>query len=127
MVKKYVPKDIEVIPVVIFVKNNAPYVGDENVINLKDLILFIKSYPYQKELTKEEIDLVSKSLKSNSSKVSKSTHLENIGYLKQIRYENQLEISEALESRICPRCGGHIINSNDEFHCDKCDFRFSFK
>lgn len=127
MVKKYVPKDIEVIPVVVFVKNNAPYVGDENVINLKDLILFIKSYPYQKELSKEEIDLVNKSLKSNSSKVSKSTHLENIGYLKQIRYENQLEISEALESRICPRCGGHIINNNDEFHCDKCDFRFSFK
>lgn len=126
MVKKYLPKEIEAIPLVVFVKNNAPYIPDENVFNYKDLLLFISSYPYQKELNKEEIDSIYKSLKSNSSKVSKKEHLENIGYLKQIRFENQLEISEALESRICPRCGGHIINKGNMYHCDKCDFKFSF-
>lgn len=86
IVKKYLPKEIETIPLVVFVKNNAPYIPDENIINYKDLLLFISSYPYQKELTKEEIDSIYKSLKSNSSKVSKKEHLENIGYLKQIRY-----------------------------------------
>ena len=126
MVNKYLPKGKEAVSLVVFIKNNAPYMGDENVINLKDLLLFISSYPYEEELSKEEIDSIYKTLKSNSSKISKKEHLENIGYLKQIRQENQLEISEALESRVCPRCGGHIINERDQYHCDKCDFKFSF-
>ena len=45
----------DIIPVVVFVKNNAPYLGDENVINLEDLLLFIESYPYKKKLSKKEI------------------------------------------------------------------------
>ena len=126
MVNKYLPKGKHATHVVVFVKNNAPYMGDENVINLKDLLLFINTYPYDEELSKEEIDSIYKTLKSNSSKISKKEHLENIGYLKQIRQENQLEISEALESRVCPRCGGHIINNGNSYHCDKCDFKFSF-
>ena len=55
VVQKLLKKKYEVIPVVVFVKNNAPYMGDENVINLKDLLLFIDSYPYEKELSKEDI------------------------------------------------------------------------
>ena len=73
----------EVIPVVVFARNNAPYFDDENVINLKDLLLFIDSYPYEKELSKEEINQIYKTLKSAQTKVTKKDHLENIEYLKQ--------------------------------------------
>ena len=126
MVKRAINNEVEVIPVVIFVKNNAPYMGDENVINLKDLRLFISTYPYERILEKEEIDSLYKTIKSKTSKVSKAEHLENIGYLKQIRKENQDEISEALESGICPRCGGKIINEDYKYSCSKCDFKFRF-
>lgn len=126
MVKKYLANDIDVIPVVVFIKNNAPYMGDGNVINYKDLLLFISSYPYRREMDKKEIDYIYKTLKENSSKITKTEHLQNIEYLKQIRKENQAEISDALESRICPRCGGSIIVSSNGFKCNKCDFKFKF-
>ena len=100
--------------------------GDENVINYKDLLLFISTYPYRREMDKKEIDSIYKILKENSSKITKTEHIQNIEYLKQIRKENQAEISEALESRICPRCGGSIIVSSGGFKCNKCDFKFKF-
>ncbi len=126
LVKRCLGKDYEVIPIVVFVKNNAPYIGDENVINLKDLLLFIDSYPYQKELSKVEIDKAYHLIKESSSKVSKKEHLENISYLKQIRLENQREIEEAVTSRICPRCNSPLTIKGTSYTCPNCDFKFKF-
>ena len=123
IVKKLL-KNIDVISLVVFVKNNAPYMGDENVINLKYLLLFIESYPYQKILNKEEISEICKIIKQNKSKISKSEHLENISYLKQIRKENMAEIEYAIESKKCPRCGAIILQNEYSFKCSKCDFKF---
>ena len=123
IVKKLL-KNIDVISLVVFVKNNAPYMGDENVINLKDLLLFIESYPYHKILNKEEISEICKIIKQNKSKISKSEHLENISYLKQIRKENMAEIEYAIESKKCPRCGAIILQNEYSFKCSKCDFKF---
>ena len=81
---KRILKNVDVISVVVFVKNNAPYMGDENVINLKDLLLFIDSYPYEKILEKEEIKEICSRIRENKAKIKKSEHLENISYLKQI-------------------------------------------
>ncbi len=126
MVKRALSNEYDVIPVVVFIKNNAPYMGDENVINLKDLLLFINSYPYKTLITTQEIDSIYKKLKSSSTKVSKKEHLENIGYLKQIRKENQNEIMYAVESGICPRCDHKMIHSGYEYRCSNCDFKFKF-
>ena len=123
IVKKLL-KNKDVISLVVFVKNNAPYMGDENVINLKDLLLFIESYPYHKILNKEEISEICKIIKQNKSKISKSEHLENISYLKQIRKENMAEIEYAIESKKCPRCGAIILQNEYSFKCSKCDFKF---
>ena len=123
IVKKLL-KNKDVISLVVFVKNNAPYMGDENVINLKYLLLFIESYPYQKILNKEEISEICKIIKQNKSKISKSEHLENISYLKQIRKENMAEIEYAIESKKCPRCGAIILQNEYSFKCSKCDFKF---
>ena len=124
MVNRILEKKYEVIPVVVFVKNNAPYIGDENVINLKDLKLFIDSYPYKELLEKEQINLIYKTLKSNKSDVSKKEHIQNIEYLKQIREEIKSEIAYAIESGTCPRCDHKMINKGFEYRCSNCDFKF---
>ena len=118
--------EYKVIPVVVFVKNNAPYLGDENVINLEDLLLFIDSYPYKHKITKPTMDKVYSVLKRRSSDVSKEEHLENIGYLKQIKKEIKDEIRYAVENRKCPRCGKKICNKGNLFCCQGCDFHFHF-
>ena len=124
IVNRILEKKVDVIPVVVFVKNNAPYMGDENVINLKDLILFIKTYPYERLLEKKEIDEIYKTIKKNISDVSKKEHVENIGYLKQIRKEIQDEISYAIETGTCPRCDHKMIANGYSYKCSNCDFKF---
>ena len=123
IVKKLL-KNVDVISLVVFVKNNAPYMGDENVINLKDLLLFIDSYPYVKLLNNEEIKQICRIIRENKVKITKTQHLENISYLKQIRKENQAEIEYAIENQKCPRCGSIILQNEYTFKCSKCDFKF---
>ena len=114
----------EIIPVVVFVKNNAPYLGDENVINLEDLLLFIESYPYKKKLSKKEIDSGASTIKRNISTIDKQEHVENISYLKQMKKEFRDEMSYAIENNKCPRCGHAMISKNFVFKCSYCDFNF---
>ena len=123
VVYKLLKQKYDVIPVVVFVKNNAPYI-DDNAINLSDLHLFIESYPYKKELDKTDIDYIYKELKSKASNLSKAEHLENISYLKEMKQEFRLEMEYALENGICPRCDNKIIEKGFEYHCSKCDFKF---
>lgn len=125
IIKKLLKNQYEVISLVVFVKNNAPYLADDNVINLEDLSLFIESYPYQKLLSEQEIDDICAVIKSNMSKMSSKEHVENISYLKQINKEIKAEIAYAIESRTCPRCNGKIIQSGNSFRCENCDFKFN--
>ena len=123
-VVKRILKNVDVVSLVVFVKNNAPYMPDDNVINLKDLLLFIDSYPYKKLLNKEEIKDICKKIRENKVKVTKTEHLENISYLKQIKKENKAEIEFAIENNKCPRCGSDILQNGYNFKCSKCDFKF---
>lgn len=125
IVKNILGKNFDVISVVVFVKNNAPYLGDENVINFKDLNAFIDCYPYSKELNEEEIKEAYKLIKASSVKISKAEHLENISYLSQIKRELKAEIEYAVENNICPRCGGKMVEENYHYRCSKCDFKFN--
>lgn len=124
IVKKLLPRGIDIVSLVVFVKNNAPYLGDENLINLKDLNLFIDTFPYDKELSEKEINEIYKLLKSKSVKISKKEHLKNISYLAQISKEKKQEIEYAIESGLCPWCYSKVIQDGYEFHCEKCSFKF---
>lgn len=124
MVNRALEKKYDVIPVVVFAKNNAPYMGDENVINLKDLRLFVDSYPYKELLEKKQIDEIYKTLKASKSDVSKKEHIQNIEYLKRIREEIKGEIAYAIETGTCPRCDHKMINKGYEYHCSNCDYKF---
>ena len=125
IVKRLVKGIADVTSLVVFIRNNAPYLDDENLINLKDLNLFIDTYPYEKEIDDKTIDEIYKIIKSSSVKISKKEHLENISYLSQINQERKSEIEYALESHNCPWCDGKIIQEGMKFHCDKCSFKFN--
>ena len=124
VVSTLLKKRVDVVGAVIFIRNNAPYLGDENLINFNDVELFINSYPYKKILTKKEIDEIYDTLKSSSVTLDKNYHIESIKYLKAVNKEHINEKKYAIERRECPRCGGTIINRGNHFHCKKCDFEF---
>ncbi len=116
---------VEVIPVVVFVKNNAPYMGDENVINLKDLKLFIDSYPYQKLYLNKDIDEIASLITKRVKDVSKEEHIENISYLKAAHKELIKEKEYAITNGICPRCNHKMKIKGNNFKCSNCDFKLS--
>ena len=112
------------IPVVVFVKENAPYLPDENVINLSDLLLFIDSYPYEKQYTKAEMDELKDLIASVIVEVSAEEHLENIEIMKQVRKELEAEMTYAIEKGICPRCDHKMKVDGYSYHCSFCEYHF---
>lgn len=125
ILRKILGEEYEVVPVVVFAKNNAPYVPDDNVIDLKDLALFIDSYPYRSLLSTKQMQRANALLEQASVRVSAKEHVENISYLKQYRKEVEAEIAFALEKGICPRCGKPMLRKEYRFRCSSCDFKFS--
>ena len=99
--------------------------GDENVINLNDLILFIDSYPYKHKYKNETIDKIALEIQKNVQNVSKDEHVQNIGFLKAVRKELQKEKEYTITKGICPRCGGKMRIRGNNFSCENCDYKFS--
>ncbi len=114
----------ETIPCVVFVQNNAPYTGDENVINLNDIELFIDSYPYKHKLRNETINKIAELIKKNIKDVSHEDHVENISFLKAVRTELRKEKEFAITKGICPRCGEKMIIRGNFFKCSNCEYKF---
>lgn len=115
----------KILPVEVFIQNNAPYFPDDNVINLKDLLLFINSHPTHKKLKEDEMDRIKKLILKKASQISNQEHVTNIKILKQIRQESQDEMSYAIESGLCPRCQYKLIKKGYLFYCYKCGYKFS--
>ena len=124
IVNRLLEKKYEVISVIVFVKNNAPYVGDYNVINLKDLLLLIKTHPYQRLLNEEEINNVYKTLRSLNCKVSAKDHKESVNRVKQEKQFLYEEKAFAIENRICPRCNIKMMINGNHYKCPNCHFSF---
>ncbi len=118
---------IKPIPVVVYVKNNAPYLPDDNVIDLKDLLFFIECAPYDHEFSPLTMDKIKAAIERESVDVSLSEHVENIRVMKEVRKEKEAEMAYAIEKRICPWCGGKIIVEGDLFRCSNCRFRFKLR
>lgn len=121
---KMIKGNVKVVPVVVFVRNNAPYTPDENVINLVDLPLFIDSYPYERLLSLSEMKRIEGEIKKRQVDMSNAEHVENIGYLKQYQRTVRAEITYALERGKCPWCESPISSKGDDYYCTKCKFGF---
>ena len=111
--------------VVVFASNNAPYLPDENVINLEDLPLFVESYPYEKELSQASLEKIRALLLHAKQEIDVKEHIENIAIVRQVRKETQAEMAYAIETGHCPRCEGEIQSNEEyEYHCPRCGYRF---
>ena len=125
IIKSYLGNDIEVISVVVFTLNNAPYYPSENVINLNDLPLFLSEYPCKRSLNEKQIDMIYNYLLRKESDASMEEHLDNIKAIKEKRRVIQQDITYALENRKCPKCKNKIKESKPNyFICEKCGFHF---
>ena len=117
-------KEYIIIPVEVFVQNNAPYFPDDNVINLNDLILFIESYPYEHKYTKATIDKIFKKLNRCNVEMDVDEHVQNINLLKEYRKEQQAEMTYAIEQKKCPWCESPLDIKGYHYKCPKCKFEF---
>lgn len=124
IIKRMLDKNIDIISVVVFTRNNAPMI-DDNVININDLVLFVESYPYKRLLNEKEIDTINKLLLSKGSKVSLKEHKANIEAVKKATKEKQEDKRIAIEKRICPICGNPISTTGYTYYCKKCGYKFS--
>ena len=124
LVGRLLNKQYDVVSVIVFVKNNAPYVGDYNVINLKDLLLLIDTHPYQKLLTDDEINSVYKTLKSVNTKITLKEHLESIDKIKARKAAQREDMEYAIENRLCPRCGQKLEVKGFVYKCPHCKYGF---
>ena len=118
-------KKYDVISIVVYSKNNAPYMDEENVINLSDLLLFIDSYPYNKLLTDEEMKYINNILKKEEVEISSKEHIKNVKEIKKKKDEKRDDMRIAIEEGICPMCGAKILVKGYTYRCSKCSYHFS--
>lgn len=126
LIQKLLNKEYEITQLVVFVKDNAPDI-DDNVINLKDLKLFIESYPYKKQLSKDEIEAIYKRLRLHSEKVNLNQHLESVSKVKRVKDNRHERMRVAIETGRCPTCNSKIQINGFDYKCPKCGFKFTLK
>ena len=124
-VSSLLKKKYDVISVVVYTKNNAPYLGDENLINLSDLLLFIDSYPYQKLLEDKEMENIYQILKKEEKDISLEEHVQNVKVIKEKKNMMREEMRIAIEEGVCPKCGAKMLIRGYTYKCTKCPYRFS--
>lgn len=126
-IKDIIGTKFEYISLVVFVRNNAPYMPDDNVINFSDLLLFINEYPNNQTLDEESMAKINKILLLYESDASQKDHLSHIDSLKKKRVDNQNMIRHAIESRICPKCGKKLILAGNSLSCSNPKCKFNIK
>ena len=118
-------KKYPIISVVVYTKNNAPYLDDENVINLNDLLLFIESYPYKKLLSEKEIDKIYQKLEDSNASISQQEHIDNVKKVKEKKDQIREEMRYAIEEGLCPKCNNKILVKGYTYSCSKCKYKFT--
>lgn len=124
IVSKLLDKKVDVVSVIVFVKNNCPYTGDDNVINLNDLLLMIDSYPYKKILNMNDIDFVYKKLLSFHQEVDLKTHLKSIERIKNKKRDDKENMAYAIQTGMCPMCNCKLKIVGDAYSCPHCKYKF---
>lgn len=96
-IKNILPRNIDVISLVVFVQNNANNIKSKIVVNLSDLKTTISHNPYI--LTDMQIKNVVNILEvKRNSKYKTEDHVRNIKMMKK-----------KIDNNICPRCGGRLV------------------
>lgn len=122
--KKILKQKVDITSVVVFAKNNAPYIEDENVINLNDLKDFLETYAFEHTYDTNEIDQIAKTIKDNIVDVSRDEHVENIRLYKMVKEEQETMKKYALENGKCPMCEKPIYHKKNSYYCKNCGYNF---
>ena len=116
--KSFIPKNIGIKSVIVFVQGNIEHIKSESVIALNEIRYCLKS-DWGNSLNNLQIERVVKLLKAHEDDtITIEEHLENIH-----------KIQEKIDNNICPRCGGKLVLKNgkygDFYGCEnypKCKF-----
>lgn len=116
--RSFLPKDIGIKSVVIFVQGNIEHIKSGSVIALNEIRYCLKS-DWGNPLNSLQIERVVKLLKAHEDDtITIEEHVENIH-----------KMQEKIDNNICPRCGGKLVLRNgkygDFYGCEnypKCKF-----
>lgn len=116
--KSFIPKNIGIKSVIVFVQGNIEHIKSRSVIALNEIRYCLKS-DWGNSLNNLQIERVVKLLKAHEDDtITIEEHLENIH-----------KIQEKIDNNICPRCGGKLVLRNgkygDFYGCEnypKCKF-----
>lgn len=91
--------------IVVMVNNNADNIECENVINLKDLNIYLNEYNDGINYTIEQINEIYEKLEDiNNNQISNREHINNIHKMKS-----------DIKQRICPRCNGNLVERSGKY------------
>jgi DNA gyrase/topoisomerase IV subunit A len=102
--QKFLPKNIDIISIVVFIDANIENVDSNNVCNLDELdeILHIN---YGKTISPKQIDYVANILRRyQNNNITDEEHINNIH-----------KMQEDIENNICPRCGAKLVLRDSEY------------
>ena len=116
--KSFIPKDIGIKSVVVFVQGNIEHINSDSVIALNGIRYCLKT-DWGNSLNNLQIERVAKLLEAHKDDtITIEEHVENIH-----------KMQEKINNNICPRCGGKLVLRNgkygDFYGCEnypKCKF-----
>ena len=103
----------DLIPVVVFSNETEIMSECEYVINLKDMIKYIRSFKAKKDIDIEKI--YDKLVSLNITDSRRSKHVSSIK--SNIKKDNK-----KVEEGLCPKCGSKLIDKNKYYACSKCKY-----
>ena len=102
--QKFLPKNIDIISIVVFIDADIEGVDSNNVCNLDDLEEIL-NLDYGKTITPKQINYVANILRRYQNNViTEEEHISNIH-----------KMQEDIENNICPRCGAKLVIRNGDY------------
>ena len=98
------PKNIDIISIVVFIDADIENVDSNNVCNLDELEKIL-NLDYGKNITSKQIDYVANILRRyQNNNITQEEHVKNIH-----------KMQRDIENNICPRCGAKLVIRNGDY------------
>ena len=102
--QKFLPKNIDVISIVVFIDADIENVDSNNVCKLDELTEIL-NFDYGRTITPKQIDYVANILRRyQNDNITEEEHIKNIH-----------KMQEDIENNICPRCGAKLVVRNCDY------------
>lgn len=102
--QKFLPKDIDIISIVVFIDADIENIDSNNVCNLDELDEVL-NMNYGKTISPKQINNVANILRRyQNNNITEEEHIKNIH-----------KLQEDIENNICPRCGAKLVIRNGDY------------